>query len=695
MGGLDTTRIIDGPGIVESGVYQDVDVLAHVEVKDATRQFTCSGTLKKLRFGYRPGVGNTPLFEVAIYSGAPGAGPKTGSAVAIASAQILPDIMELDLGDGVAVAEGDRVAVKPLAFGGQTLTADRFKMSSAGGAFWSDPDQDDTFTESPDPYGLIWEAEIESAQRMQLDQAAPVSGTAYDLPAYADRPGLVILRDVALGAGDTLTVDLFRRDHDNGATAYEPTDQVEIDPANNRIRLNEWNGAGYTARDVALANAAGEKLDVLIWYDVQSASWNLLWQNTTSGQGGKAGGSFDGDITTRSHAAAVLGRRMAKYRVTPVLQAAGGSEVFRCWRQVRLTLTGGTVGKIQSGCNLLVAVGDGFAASSVVNDGVRLAMVGSALQDGGHLANPHLVWLAAIPTNRMLTATADLHAGSERYGMAGVADSGSDPSTWGAVIGVHDLCELVDATFVLVNGPGFNDVLDRVGGAYDITGGDSDLKLAAASAAATVLVEQLIGWLGLIVGDGGGAFAADGDNSLASRGNRVVLCEMCYGPDVDRLRARATADAVDRINAGLHRLSYAHSLPLAKTNAELCERDLGGVHVITEVQYYNRFKDAHRAQVGAEDPGEDFASAFPLDGTAGAGTDKIADLIATAYENDQVAEAYAGDLTAAMKFLVNTRVIDANTNVVTVMDDDGVTPFATITPTEPGVGQVKQTVAIL
>ena len=152
---------------------------------------------------------------------------------------------------------------------------------------------------------------------------------------------------------------------------------------------------------------------------------------------------------------------------------------------------------------------------------------------------------------------------------------------------------------------------------------------------------------------------------------------------------------MDRINAALHRLSYAHALPLAKTNAELCERDLGGVHLITEVQYYNRFKDAHRAQVGAEDPGEDFASALPLDGTAGAGTDKIADLIATAYENDQVAEAYAGDLTAAMKLLANSRVIDANTNVVTVMDDDGVTPFATITPTEPGVGQVKQTVAIL
>ncbi len=79
--------------------------------------------------------------------------------------------------------------------------------------------------------------------------------------------------------------------------------------------------------------------------------------------------------------------------------------------------------------------------------------------------------------------------------------------------------------------------------------------------------------------------------------------------------------------------------------------------------------------------------------TAAGAADTMVDIRTHTNALDDLA---AGSLdTLARKMVTNNRSLDVATGVETVMDDDGATPLATITPAEAVAGTATQTVAVL
>jgi len=642
--GKDPITWIDGLGVQSSGTMttDEMAISLYPRVRDAFRTITVNGKLKRLVIAGKPGNSTTPEVIVALYRGGTDALPAQAiweyntsqSDITIARYGVswididfsgMDDMPEVEIGDQLSFAADTNPS-----FGRWYLN------SGEGSTYWDDNSDDgitDNWTQNA-AGALQWWAEVDSVSRIVNEHNTIAMGSSYPVPGgyYGvtfddtknDNPHYHIFKDVVCADGKSVKFEFQRKN--NVADGMIVRESIEWDCTTaGAYKLKLTNTAG--TEEVSINDSvAGQETDFAVYFDNVTNQWNMLWSCHGHGQGGALSGDID--VCWSSHNTKTTGLRGFTYDCYDMLAntTAIGSHHISA-----IAVSGtGTVGGITTVRQPAILSSDSFGNM----------FSGTGLSLGSKFTNEHYVIDASIGGISFGNGNASAHGGFMRYGLAYVDGVASANNTDASVTGTQDLREFVDAVFFLPN-VSINDI--QGGSLTDLERNDRISEL----------LYHYQKFLNDIMGDMELCTIFSADGSIAKKGNKVVMTNLCYRPESSQADGENKVAVLDGLNLNLQAMASTYGMYFADINSELCSATIIGVDTGDATTYYSGFKDAYREQIASEQPPADYSNVH-----AGLefGMAKISEMMVNAYENELTAETPSTETTTEISIYGSANV---------------------------------------
>lgn len=422
------------------------------------------------------------------------------------------DLTDLETSEGVF--EDKSVAVLPtqfLAVYGDTLIISRkstwdqtqlLVCSSLG-------DNENLVTLLDD--GIYHECIVSTNETIVFDSSTGYgNGDRIPVPYYEEQNQYIMIEDVVVPNTEDLNIDLVYIDAADGTSNIAAT--IAIDFSANTISLG-------VASD-SLAGQAGDKLNLHIWLDPVNDLIEVIYVNTEVGQGPSGG---VGDLRFISLQGRIPAAITADIKIKQVVLTNVG--------------TGASVGRIVSCRKPVVSVGDSFATGS---------NIGGRLGDADVFSEQRYAIITGLGGNSVTRSSTTLLTSVMRRWNSGTDDNDANIA--------QDIIGFRDVVFVLINGPGINDI-------------NNAIKVTSSSAAIRALATELGGAAARIAGD-----AVSPNiyyNGVDKVTNDVILCEMI--PKNEAQYAGALPNVLlceTYVNDYLASISHRLQVPLARVYSD-------------------------------------------------------------------------------------------------------------------------------
>lgn len=271
------------------------------------------------------------------------------------------------------------------------------------------------------------------------------------LATFRNTPYWIFIEGATVDAMHTLTFDFksMQTSVDSGNNCKLVTSRTLV------LDMGATDQITWCGASVALdGSEAGDVFDFWIWVDPANKLTKLFFTNKTTGQSG-----VDIYPTSRCHPVAVASARNATNTTYPAADDTG----IQHWTSVVITASAAstaTVGSVTVARKPWFLMGASW--TSPVAAPWMLTAIGTELNDSaqsGFTYQPHMV-STSRGGDRLMYNGNSACSWWKRYGLATAYDEYVNGVTGSAsTIGLHDLCEIRDAVFLIV-GYGINDMWD-------------------------------------------------------------------------------------------------------------------------------------------------------------------------------------------------------------------------------------------
>lgn len=322
-----------------------------------------------------------------------------------------------------------------------------------------------------------------TAKRFDVTVGALGVGTVQvESPSFRGTPYWLIFEGVQ--ASVALTINLLSIQTATGAnsTKLVAANTIIYDPVAKTIT---WTIANGTPTAVALdaGESNADTFNFYVWVDAANKQWQLYWQNVTTGQG-LAGGTQPAETAMRCHPVARTGVR----RTVDVVKTSDNN--IQHISQVSFVVAAETasITAFAAARRPWFVAGASWPANATPP--IVRSSLGTELHDSaqsGFVVQPYIINTSNGGDRLMYNGPPPAKVSWwKRFGLAAADDesAGSGPTT-ASTIGLHDLCEVRDATVFLLFCMAYNDMAALTETAY----------IAAQVERAVRILGRLIAWL--------------------------------------------------------------------------------------------------------------------------------------------------------------------------------------------------------